>query len=123
MYEFNGRELLFVGKHESSVVLNFSIYFSTKHTSRFFLYIILSTVNSISSFCFTKVLEAYQDHPKLSSQQFYDLLITIHQTLSEAVDAEEKFDELLKYIDSQQPQVLIQKKNKTMNQFYSFFLA
>jgi hypothetical protein len=59
----------------------------------------------------------------LSSQQFYDLLITIHQTLSEAVDAEEKFDELLKYIDSQQPQVLIQKKNKTMNQFYSFFLA
>jgi hypothetical protein len=43
----------------------------------------------------------------LSSQQFYDLLITIHQTLSEATDAEEKFDELLKYIDSQQPQVLI----------------
>ena len=53
------------------------------------------------------VLQTYQDRPQLSSTQFFDLLTNIHQTLNEALAGGEKFDELLKYIENQQSQVLI----------------
>jgi hypothetical protein len=59
------------------------------------------------------VLQAYEDHPQLISTQFFDLLVNIHQTLNDSmgVGGGEKFDELLKYIDNFQPQVIYQKKN------------
>ncbi|CAF3746132.1 unnamed protein product [Rotaria sordida] len=52
-----------------------------------------------------QVLQTYQDQKQLSSTQFYDLLINIHQTLNETMGGGENFDELLKYIDNQQPQI------------------
>ena len=54
---------------------------------------------------FTTVLESYHDKQQLTNEQFFDFLVTIHQTLNEALGGEERFDELLKYIESQQPQV------------------
>jgi len=45
----------------------------------------------------------------LSSTQFFDFVVNIHQTLNEAMGSGEKFDELLKYIDNFQPQVFKQK--------------
>ncbi|CAF4551796.1 unnamed protein product [Rotaria sp. Silwood1] len=52
-----------------------------------------------------QVLQTYQDQTQLSSTQFYDLLINIHQTLNETMGGGEKFDDLLKFVDSQQPQL------------------
>jgi len=59
------------------------------------------------------VLQAYEDHPQLSSTQFFDLLVNIHQTLNDAMGGSgEKFDELLKYVDNFQPQVFMKKKKE-----------
>ncbi|CAF0966176.1 unnamed protein product [Adineta ricciae] len=51
-----------------------------------------------------EVLELYHDKQQLTNEQFFDFLVTIHRTLNEALGGEERFDELLKYIESQQPQ-------------------
>ncbi|CAF4348482.1 unnamed protein product, partial [Adineta steineri] len=56
-----------------------------------------------------QVFETYQDHSQISREQFFDLIINIHQTLNEALNGEEKLDDLTKYIDSQQSPVLYQK--------------
>ena len=47
----------------------------------------------------------YQNHPKLTSTQFFDLLVHIHRTLKETLGESQKFDELLKFIENQEPQV------------------
>ncbi|CAF0960589.1 unnamed protein product [Adineta steineri] len=49
-----------------------------------------------------QVFETYQDHSQISREQFFDLIINIYQTLNEALNGEEKLDDLTKYIDSQQ---------------------
>ncbi|CAF2853599.1 unnamed protein product [Rotaria sp. Silwood2] len=52
-----------------------------------------------------QVLQTYQDQTQLSSTQFYELVVNIYQTLNETMGGGENFDELLKYIDAQQPQL------------------
>ncbi len=56
---------------------------------------------------FRIVLQAYQDQPQLSSTQFFDFLINTYQTLNENIEGGEKFDDVLKYVDNLQPQVLL----------------
>lgn len=51
------------------------------------------------------VLQTYQDHPKLTSTQFFDLIMTIHQTLNESSGGNEKVEELLKFIENFQAPV------------------
>lgn len=58
-----------------------------------------------TKFVFLIVLQAYQDRPQLSSTEFFDLVVNLHQTLNEAMEGGEKFEELLKYIDNFQAQV------------------
>lgn len=51
------------------------------------------------------VLQQYQDHSKITSKQFYDLMVNLHQAFNEVLGGTEKFDELLKFVENQQPQV------------------
>ncbi|CAM4762867.1 unnamed protein product [Rotaria magnacalcarata] len=46
-------------------------------------------------------LQSYQDQTQLSSTQFFDLLNNVHLALNDAMGGGEKFDDLLKYVDSQ----------------------
>ncbi|UJR33360.1 hypothetical protein I4U23_020808 [Adineta vaga] len=52
-----------------------------------------------------EVSETFRDKQQLTNEQFFDFLVNIHQTLNDALGGEERFDELLKYIESQQPQM------------------
>lgn len=53
------------------------------------------------------VLQAFQDQAQLNSAQFFDLIIGIYQSLNESNEGVEKYDDILKYVDNFQPQVIL----------------
>lgn len=87
------------------------LFFSINYDFMLFVYLThFFVLQYFYKFCFiyfflTKALQVYQDQTQLSSTQFYQLLVNVHQILNESMGGGEKFEELLKFIENQQPQV------------------
>jgi len=52
-----------------------------------------------------QIAQKYVEQTKLNKDEFYEFLVDLHQTFNETLGGNEKFDDLIKFIDNQQPQL------------------